>query len=48
MEILEELHLKEGKTIILVTHDIHLVKHAERVIYLKDGMIEKIKRNGRK
>tara|TARA_Y100000310_G_scaffold336884_1_gene422569 strand:- start:12083 stop:12793 length:711 start_codon:yes stop_codon:yes gene_type:complete len=48
MEILADLHFKKGKTVILVTHDIDLVKHAERVIYLKDGMIEKIKRNGKK
>ena len=44
MAILSELHKKEGKTIILVTHDIHLVKHAERIVHLKDGQIEKMRR----
>ncbi|KKR35413.1 MAG: hypothetical protein UT66_C0011G0001, partial [candidate division CPR2 bacterium GW2011_GWC1_39_9] len=30
---------KEGKTIIMVTHDPDLAKHAHRTIYLKDGML---------
>ena len=38
MEIFHELN-KEGKTIIMVTHDPDLAKHAHRTIYLKDGMI---------
>ena len=42
MATLTNLHKKEGKTIVLVTHDLNLVHHAERVIYLKDGKIEKI------
>jgi len=44
METLKNIHLKEGKTVILVTHDLNLVHHVERVIYLKDGMIEKVKK----
>ncbi|MEA3378768.1 MAG: ABC transporter ATP-binding protein [Nanoarchaeota archaeon] len=39
MELLNELNDKEGKTIILVTHDLHIAKGAERVISLKDGKI---------
>ncbi len=42
MNFLAEMHLKEGKTVVLVTHDLNLVHHAERVIYLRDGMIDKI------
>lgn len=38
MELLSKLH-KKGKTIILVTHDVNLVKYAHRTIYLKDGII---------
>jgi len=34
-----------GKTIILVTHEQTLVSYATRVIYIKDGMIEKEVRN---
>ncbi|MFT4297926.1 MAG: ABC transporter ATP-binding protein [Candidatus Woesearchaeota archaeon] len=41
MEYLEKLH-KEGKTIIMVTHDPSLEKLGERVIKLKDGKVEKI------
>lgn len=41
MDLLCELHEKEGKTVIMVTHDIHLVKYAKRIVKLKDGCIEK-------
>jgi putative ABC transport system ATP-binding protein len=44
METLKHIHLKQGKTVVLVTHDLNLVHHAERVIYLKDGSIEKVKK----
>ena len=40
MEYLKKLH-KEGKTIIMVTHDEHVAKTAERTKYLKDGAIVK-------
>lgn len=40
MDFLSELHEKKGKTIIIVTHDIDLVKFAKRIIKLKDGRIE--------
>jgi len=49
LEFLAKLHEKEGKTIIIVTHDLDLVKHATRVVYLRDGKIEKIEHvNGKK
>ena len=44
MELLMELHHKEHKTIILVTHDIDKAKHAERIIYLKDGEVERVEK----
>jgi len=40
MEIFKTLH-KEGRTIIVVTHDINVAKSCERIIYLKDGKVEK-------
>ncbi|MDP3916827.1 MAG: ABC transporter ATP-binding protein [Nanoarchaeota archaeon] len=43
MKELENIHKRQGKTVVLVTHDLNLVHHAERVIYLKDGMVEKIR-----
>jgi len=42
MDFLNELHTKEGKTIIVVTHDLDLVKYVEKVVYIKDGEIEKV------
>lgn len=39
---LDELNRKEGKTIIIVTHDLTPIKYATRVVYIRDGEIEKI------
>lgn len=41
MSFLKDLNKKEGKTIIMVTHDAELAKHADRIAYLKDGVIIK-------
>jgi putative ABC transport system ATP-binding protein len=48
MHLLDDIHRGDSKTIILVTHDFYLVKRAERVIYLKDGEIERIEWNHEK
>jgi len=45
MDFLNKIHQKDSKTIIIVTHDFHLVKRAERIVYLKDGQIERIEHN---
>ncbi len=37
---LRELH-DEGRTIVMVTHDSNLTRYAERIIFIKDGKIEK-------
>ncbi|MBT4936189.1 ABC transporter ATP-binding protein [Candidatus Woesearchaeota archaeon] len=42
MEMLAELHTKEKKTIILVTHDTNLVGYSEKTIRIKDGLIVSI------
>lgn len=39
MNILKDLH-KQGKTVILVTHDIKTAEYAERLIRIKDGVVE--------
>ena len=39
MEILTDLHKKEKKTIIVVTHDPNIARHSEELINLKDGQI---------
>lgn len=40
MKLLQDLNLKDGHTIVLVTHETYTSEHAERVIRLKDGNIE--------
>ena len=40
LEILEDLN-KEGKTIIMITHDMEIAKKAKRLIKIKDGEIFK-------
>ena len=45
MNMLAKLH-KEGKTIIMVTHDDHLAKYAKRIVYLLDGaIVDRLKYN---
>jgi len=44
LDFLDGLNKKEGKTIIIVTHDLELVKYATRVVYIRDGEIEKIEK----
>lgn len=38
MELISSLH-KLGKTIIMVTHESEVAKYAQRIIYLKDGVV---------
>src|SRR5271154_5781510 len=41
MNTLEEINMKDKKTVILVTHDAKLLPYAHRVYYLKDGAVER-------
>ena len=47
MSFLGDLNKKEGKTIIMVTHDAETAKYADRSEYLKDGRIIKTIKNRR-
>ena len=40
MQLLSRLH-KEGNTIIIVTHERDIASYADRIIFLRDGQIEK-------
>jgi putative ABC transport system ATP-binding protein len=40
MAIFKNLH-EEGRTIIVVTHDVNIARNAGRIVYLKDGRVEK-------
>ena len=39
MTFLKRLNKEEGRTIVMVTHDEDMAKNAQRIEYLKDGMI---------
>jgi len=39
MEILSELHTRDGRTVIMVTHDPNCAQLAQRVLTIKDGRI---------
>lgn len=35
----QELNRREGRTIVLITHEADVAKYADRVIYVRDGMV---------
>jgi ABC-type lipoprotein export system ATPase subunit len=40
LTMFQKLYAEEGITIILVTHDASIARHANRIIHIKDGLIE--------
>jgi putative ABC transport system ATP-binding protein len=45
LDFLKKLHMQEGKTIVMVTHDEDVANKADRIEYLKDGKIVKSLKN---
>lgn len=45
MNILKELHEKEGLTIIIVTHESGVANQTNKIIHIQDGIIERIEDN---
>lgn len=41
IKILSEISRRDGVTVVMVTHNMDLTKHCDRIIHIKDGKIEK-------
>jgi len=42
VQLMEKLNEEKGQTFVVVTHDPHVAEAADRIIHLKDGLIEEI------
>lgn len=47
MELLNSLNIKEGITIIMITHEPDMAAYANRIIHFRDGLVETDKQNVR-
>jgi putative ABC transport system ATP-binding protein len=47
MDLFQSLHKENGQTVILVTHDMYVARHTDRIIKISDGQIvsDEINRN---
>ncbi|RMA76569.1 ABC transporter ATP-binding protein [Petrotoga olearia] len=42
IELLEEIRKEKGTTLVVVTHDLNIAKRADRIIQIRDGIIQEI------
>jgi putative ABC transport system ATP-binding protein len=45
---MKKLNKEKKQTFVIITHDPSIAEEADRIIYLKDGLIEKIKKAPRR
>lgn len=48
LDILKELNQRDGKTIIMVTHEAWSLKDVNKIFYMRDGAVTKIEEKGEK
>jgi putative ABC transport system ATP-binding protein len=48
MGLITEMAREKGLTLLIVSHDVELSSYADKIVYLKDGIIEKIMNTERK
>ncbi|MFA5830043.1 MAG: ABC transporter ATP-binding protein [Candidatus Gracilibacteria bacterium] len=46
MGTFQQLNEKHGHTIVLITHELNVAEHADRIIHLRDGVVIEDKKNG--
>jgi len=47
VQLMKELNEKKGQTFVVVTHDPHIAETADRIVHIKDGLIERIEEASR-
>ncbi len=48
LKTFQDLNKKEGHTIILITHELDIAEHADRIIHIRDGIIVSDEKNKNK
>jgi putative ABC transport system ATP-binding protein len=43
VQLMRRLNKEKGQTFVIITHDPTIAENADRIIYLKDGLIEGVK-----
>jgi putative ABC transport system ATP-binding protein len=44
--LLRSVSVERGVTVVMITHNLDLTKHCHRVLYIRDGLIEKVEERG--